>query len=98
MQKMSIMERVSDKARAVAAWKDTAKHVVLNRVIDDERGQGTTEYAILVGVLVIIALVAVVAFGDKIEELWKNILTSFDNNDLPHLGGNGGGNAGGGEK
>jgi Flp pilus assembly pilin Flp len=36
-------------------------------------GQGTTEYAILVGVLVVIAIIAVVAFRGKLEELWGAI-------------------------
>lgn len=38
-----------------------------------EKGQGTTEYAILVGVLVVIAIVAITAFRPKIEELWNAI-------------------------
>lgn len=37
------------------------------------RGQGTTEYAILVGVLVVIAIVAITLFRPKIEELWNAI-------------------------
>ncbi len=36
-------------------------------------GQGTTEYAILVGVLVLMAIVAVVAFRGKLQELWTAI-------------------------
>lgn len=39
----------------------------------DESGQGTTEYAILVGVLVVIAIVAIVAFRGKVSELWGAI-------------------------
>ena len=39
----------------------------------EESGQGTTEYAILVGVLVLMAIVAVVAFRDKLQELWTSI-------------------------
>lgn len=39
----------------------------------EERGQGTTEYAILVGVLVLIAIVAILAFRGRIEELWNSI-------------------------
>ena len=39
----------------------------------DEKGQGTTEYAILVGVLVVIAVVAVTSFRGKIQELWTLI-------------------------
>lgn len=43
------------------------------RLRNDERGQGTTEYAILVGVLVVIAIVAIVAFRDKVSQLWQAI-------------------------
>ena len=39
----------------------------------DEKGQGTTEYAILVGVLVVIAILAITVFRGKIQELWNNI-------------------------
>jgi Flp pilus assembly pilin Flp len=38
-----------------------------------EEGQGTTEYAILVGVLAVIAMVAIIAFKDKVSELWNAI-------------------------
>ncbi len=38
-----------------------------------ERGQGTTEYAILVGVLVVIAILAITIFRPKLEELWAAI-------------------------
>lgn len=38
-----------------------------------EGGQGTTEYAILVGVLAVIAMIAIAAFKDKITELWDAI-------------------------
>ncbi|MCL1879658.1 MAG: hypothetical protein FWF71_03420 [Actinomycetia bacterium] len=43
------------------------------RRIAEHSGQGTTEYAILVGVLVVIAIIAVVAFRGKLEELWNSI-------------------------
>ena len=36
-------------------------------------GQATTEYAILVGVLVVIAIIAIVAFRGRIAELWQAI-------------------------
>lgn len=38
-----------------------------------EDGQGTTEYAILVGVLVVIAIVAITAFRDNLQDLWDDI-------------------------
>jgi Flp pilus assembly pilin Flp len=37
------------------------------------KGQGTTEYAILVGVLVVIAIIAITAFSPQISELWTAI-------------------------
>jgi Flp pilus assembly pilin Flp len=43
------------------------------RVLRSTKGQGTTEYAILVGVLVVIAIIAVVAFRGKLQELWGAI-------------------------
>ncbi len=48
-----------------------AKH--LREIRKNECGQGTTEYAILVGVLVVIAIVAVTLFKDKLQELWTAI-------------------------
>lgn len=43
------------------------------RAMAQEDAQGTTEYAILVGVLVVIAIVAIVAFKGKVSELWTAI-------------------------
>ena len=40
-------------------------------------GQGTTEYAILVGVLVVIAIIAIIAFRPKIQELWDAIVSGL---------------------
>ncbi len=45
---------------------------------EDESGQGTTEYAILVGVLVVIAIVAIIAFKGKISALWEAITSGID--------------------
>ncbi|WP_307738942.1 hypothetical protein [uncultured Parolsenella sp.] len=42
-------------------------------VVCEESGQGTTEYAILVGVLVLMAIVAVAAFRDNLQTLWTAI-------------------------
>ena len=43
-----------------------------------ERGQGTTEYAILVGVLVVIAILAITVFRPKLEELWNAIASGIN--------------------
>lgn len=45
----------------------------LRESLGEEAGQGTTEYAILVGVLVVIAIMAIVLFRDKVQELWTAI-------------------------
>lgn len=42
------------------------------------KGQGTTEYAILVGVLVVIAIVAITLFRPKIQELWDAIAVGIN--------------------
>lgn len=43
-----------------------------------ERGQGTTEYAILVGILAVIAMIAIAAFRDRISELWDAIASGVN--------------------
>lgn len=42
------------------------------------KGQGTTEYAILVGVLVVIAILAITLFRPKIQELWDAISSGIN--------------------
>lgn len=42
------------------------------------KGQGTTEYAILVGVLVVIAILAIVVFRPKLQELWDAISSGIN--------------------
>ena len=50
----------------------------LRRLARSEKGQGTTEYAILVGVLVVIAILAIIAFRGKVQELWDNIVSGMN--------------------
>ena len=50
----------------------------LRKVGRGELGQGTTEYAILVGVLVVIAIVAIIAFKDKLQQLWDAIASGIN--------------------
>lgn len=47
-------------------------------VLRDERAQGTTEYAILVGVLVVIAILAIAVFRPKLQELWDAIASGIN--------------------
>ena len=58
-----------DKMRLIAIGKYCDVKVSLH----DIKGQGTTEYAILVGVLVVIAILAITIFRPKLEELWNAI-------------------------
>ncbi len=44
----------------------------------DSKGQGTTEYAILVGVLVVIAMLAITVFKPKIQSLWDAIANGIN--------------------
>ena len=44
----------------------------------DAKGQGTTEYAILVGVLAVIAITAITLFKPKIEDLWNAIASGVN--------------------
>ena len=47
-------------------------------VANEQSAQGTTEYAILVGVLVVIAILAIVAFRGKVTELWDAIASGIN--------------------
>lgn len=45
--------------------------------VEDE-GQGTTEYAILVGVLVVIAITAVLLFRGRLQSPWDDIANGIN--------------------
>ncbi|MDE8702049.1 hypothetical protein PZH32_03630 [Adlercreutzia equolifaciens] len=63
----------------VGAWRKKARSAMASNALrmrakmEDTAGQGTTEYAILVGVLVVIAIIAITAFRPNIEALWTAI-------------------------
>lgn len=52
-------------------WSRTSLRV--RQIARSDSGQGTTEYAILVGVLVVIAILAIMVFRPKLQELWNAI-------------------------
>ena len=54
------------------------------RRMGDESGQGTTEYAILVGVLVVIAILAIGLFRGNLEDLWGAISEGINSLTVPH--------------
>lgn len=52
--------------------------VSLRRASAENEGQGTTEYAILVGVLVVIAITAVLLFRGRLQSLWDDIANGIN--------------------
>ena len=56
---------------SVRGW--AALSARLRTLAKSNSGQGTTEYAILVGVLVVIAILAIMMFRPKLQELWNAI-------------------------
>ena len=71
---MVCMRKAVSKVRekAIATW------CALRSKLACEKGQGTTEYAILVGVLVVIAIIAITLFRPKIQELWDAIANGIN--------------------
>lgn len=55
----------------MAVWRN-------RRSIVADQGQGTVEYAILVGILVVIAILAITVFRPKIQELWDAIASGIN--------------------
>lgn len=74
-----MMNQWKQAVETVSAWKEKAKRAMIAGAIrmrgkmEETAGQGTTEYAILVGVLVVIAIIAITAFRPNIEALWTAI-------------------------
>lgn len=70
------MNTMTDAVGKVQGWAFCRAARVRQRakeLLQEESAQGTTEYAILVGVLVVIAIIAIVAFKGKVQDLWNAI-------------------------
>ena len=71
--------RAALRGKALAYRERFASIAARVRVrVADEKGQGTTEYAILVGILVVIAILAITVFRPKLQELWDAIASGIN--------------------
>lgn len=70
---MNTMTDIAGKVWSWAFYQAIRVRQHAGTLLREESAQGTTEYAILVGVLVVIAIIAIVAFKGKVEELWNAI-------------------------
>lgn len=66
------------RARTRAIRIAQSLHASAKAKLACRKGQGTTEYAILVGVLVVIAILAITVFKPKIQELWDAIASGIN--------------------
>lgn len=72
-----LMEKARD-GRSAVDRKSRAWCAAMRSRLMDASGQGTTEYAILVGVLVVIAIIAITLFRPKLQELWDAIASGIN--------------------
>ena len=70
----SVPCKVVEESRRLLAWAATRTR----QLAKSTAGQGTTEYAILVGVLVVIAILAIMVFRPKLQELWNAIANGIN--------------------
>ncbi len=78
---MKTLNTLSAKVHRAGATIDRRTRQVAAFVhgkLAESRGQGTTEYAILVGVLVVIAIIAITLFRPKLQELWDAIASGIN--------------------
>lgn len=62
------------KAKATEIWQRLGGGLsAVREKLSDKAGQGTAEYAILVGVLVMIAIGAIILLGPVLDDLWNQI-------------------------
>ena len=74
---MNTMTDVAGKVWSWAFCQSIHARQRAEELLREESAQGTTEYAILVGVLVVIAILAITVFRPKLQELWDAIATEY---------------------
>ena len=84
MERKRIMKAIEKTiAAARRGWETagratTGAFVSVRAKLAEAKGQGTTEYAILVGLLVVIAIIAITLFRPKLQELWDAIASGIN--------------------
>lgn len=78
MKRLDGLAKGAACARAAIDRRSCAWWAAMRSRLASERGQGTTEYAILVGVLVVIAIIAITLFRPKLQELWDAIASGIN--------------------
>lgn len=63
------MQKVNTLVKGLFGRMDVLKRAASEYCSQDE-GQGIAEYALIVGVVVVVAAVAVLAFGERISDLF----------------------------
>lgn len=77
---MELRDKMVQMAERMDAWLRTRVLGLrrgLERCRDEESAQGTVEYAILVAVLVVLAIVAITALAPSVQTLWDSINDAF---------------------
>jgi len=54
------------------------KMELMKRLINDEEGQGLVEYALIVGLIALVAVAAIAASGTAINTIWTKIKTELE--------------------
>lgn len=78
MEKIMKAARAARRIGARADARTRSLCAMAHAKLGETRGQGTTEYAILVGVLVVIAILAITLFRPKLQELWDAIASGIN--------------------
>lgn len=58
---------------------------MMKKLIKDETGQGLVEYALIVGLIALIAVAAITLSGGSIESIWNKLSGNLDavDDDIP---------------
>lgn len=78
MKRLDCLAKAVERVRGAIDQRSRAWWIAMRSRLVSERGQGTTEYAILVGVLVVIAIIAITLFRPKLQELWDAIASGIN--------------------